>query len=108
MYKVITFYKFQKMKIQFPLELLRDYDNRNRRMFFNMGGVGYDIANSDNLSECEKEHLIKSCEDYAFKGKDFSQLDKHLLWKVRKCYHIQQMGLSQIAEPATFMDRLLY
>lgn len=75
---------------------------------FNMNGVGYDIANSDNLSECEKEHLIRSCENYAFKGESFSQLDKNLLWKVRKCYHIRQMGLFHIAEPASFIDRLLF
>lgn len=83
-------------------------DISGARMNFNMGGVGYDIANSDNLSECEKEHLIQSCENYAFNGSTFSQLDKNLLWKVRKCYHIRQMGLSQIAEPASFMDRLIY
>ena len=77
-------------------------------MNFNMGGVGYDIANSNYLTEGEKEHLIRSCENYAFKGKSFSKLDKNLLWKVRKCYHIQQMGLDAIAEPATIIDRFLY
>ena len=79
-----------------------------RIMNFNMGGVGYDIANSNYLTEGEKEHLIRSCENYAFKGKSFSKLDKNLLWKVRKCYHIQQMGLDAIAEPATIIDRFLY
>ena len=34
-------------------------DISGARMNFNMGGVGYDIDNSDNLSECEKEHLIE-------------------------------------------------
>lgn len=74
----------------------------------NWVGVVYDIAYSDNLKQWEKDHLIRSCENYAFKEECFSLVDKNLLWKVRKCHHIRQMGLSQIAEPASFMDRLLY
>jgi len=73
-----------------------------------MRGVGFDIANSKRLNENEKSELIKACEALFFSNIPLQQCHKHLLWKVRKKYHIMLCGLDSQAEPSSFIDKILY
>lgn len=61
-----------------------------------MRGVGFDIANSNNLTDKQKEELIKACEDYYYKSKSFSTYERSLLFKVRDEYHIRNYGLCEL------------
>lgn len=71
-----------------------------------MRGVGFDIANAIQLSTSEKNALIKGCEDYYYKNIPLSEQNKNLLWRVRKKYHIQLYGLSELAIPKTLLIKL--
>lgn len=73
-----------------------------------MRGIGFDIANSKNLKESEKQELLRGCEALLYMESPLQKRHKHLLWKIRKDYHIILSGLDQQAEPSSFWDRLLY
>lgn len=74
------------------------------RRHYSMRGVGFDIANSSQLNEKQKEELIRACENYFYNDVPFNKYHKSLLYKVRKEYHIALTGLSEIAKPKNILD----
>lgn len=70
-----------------------------------MRGVGFDIANSVRLSDKQKKELIKACEDYYYRDRDFNNYEKTLLYQVRDEYHILNSGLYKLAKH-NFLDSL--
>lgn len=73
------------------------YDERN----YVMTGFGFDIANSENLSEAQKNELIKSVHRWLFDDREFTSREKGLLFRVRNEYHIKNSGLYDIANSLT-------
>lgn len=76
---------------------LYEYDDRN----VVMRGLGFDIANSENLSEAQKNELIKSVHGWLFHDRELTYRDKGLLFRVRKEYHICNSGLYDLANSLT-------
>lgn len=62
-----------------------------------MRGFGFDLANSENLSEDQKNELIKSVHGWLFSAREFTSRDIGLLFRVRNEYHIRNSGLYYIA-----------
>lgn len=62
-----------------------------------MRGFGFDIANSENLSEDQKNELIKSVHGWLFSAREFTSRDMGLLFRVRNEYHIRNSRLYYIA-----------
>lgn len=62
-----------------------------------MRDFGFDIANSENLSEDQKNELIKSVHGWLFSAREFTSRDMGLLFRVRNEYHIRNSGLYYIA-----------
>lgn len=73
-----------------------------------MRGVGFDIANATQLTMSDKKSLIRGCEDYYFNDKPLSEYHRHLLWRVRKEYHIRNYGLSEQAVPKNFIEKIIF
>lgn len=73
-----------------------------------LSGVYYDITNSKVLSSKEKKYLIASVDDFVYRDVPLQTRARHLLWRVRKKYHIILKGLSMEAEPQSFIDKILF
>lgn len=84
-------------QLMFKIALYRITDDRNDIM----SGLGFDIANSENLSEAQKNELIKSVHGWLFNDREFTTRDKGLLFRVRNEYHIRNSGLHDIANSLT-------
>ena len=80
-------------QLMFKIALYRNTDDRNDVM----RGLGFDIANSENLSEDQKNELIKSVHGWLFSAREFTSRDMGLLFRVRNEYHISNSGLYYIA-----------
>lgn len=80
-------------QLMFKIALYRNTDDRNDVM----RSLGFDIANSENLSEDQKNELIKSVHGWLFSAREFTSRDMGLLFRVRNEYHIRNSGLYYIA-----------
>lgn len=76
--------------------------------FFTVNGIYFDIANSRFLSRKDKNYLIEAVDKFVYQNIPFPLHAKHLLWRIRKKYHIILSGLCSFAEPKSKIEKFLF
>lgn len=75
--------------------------------YFSVEGIYFDIANS-MLSKRDKNYLIAAVDKFVYQNIPFPIHARHLLWRIRKKYHIVLTGLCAFAEPRSIIEKLLF